>query len=578
LKKSLPTIKKKPEEGEEGIEVSSSSENVSDLEESSSGESGDEDSVQNCDFCNDGGDLVLCDHCPRGFHKECCVPPLTRVPRGNWKCGVCAKTDGVPNKKRVNYREMVGSSSSSEEDSEASDASSGSEEIEEAEECYICQEVGELVLCDNCPKGYHKECLDPPMKYVPRGKWICDHCDSVEESHEEFCRGCQHGPPGVLLLCETCPAIWHLKCLDPPLLRTPKGDWFCDDCKNKESTVEEEKEEEKGDEANEEEKEEVKEKAAVQEEEKEEEVVEKKGKGKTLRSNEIAKAIEEEKKESEEEMNGDAGVTIQEKEKENNDMEVDVLQSDLQDGDELKLDIEIEDVEEKKEKKVYAFQKGKKGKGKAALAPKKKGGKKATQESEELIKSEGEEDKEENKIEIDLNNDDKNEEEEKQDVDENEVKTQLEIDEDRLALEERQALLNKEFEDYQNLLAQRKQQEEEEQQRRSLFIGHFDESRVLEKRFQYSWGFYEGTESIQKLVDWLDTRGNREKALKKQLTSVQQQLEDLYLKRLSNIERSTSNDPMWGSTRGSRGNGKAAVGSDVDAKKAVFLFYNGNAK
>jgi uncharacterized Zn finger protein (UPF0148 family) len=36
-----------------------------------------------------------------------------------------------------------------------------------------------------------------------------------------------------------------LKCLDPPLLRTPRGDWFCDECKNKPS-VDEEKAKEEG--------------------------------------------------------------------------------------------------------------------------------------------------------------------------------------------------------------------------------------------------------------------------------------------------------------------------------------------
>lgn len=38
------------------------------------------------------------------------------------------------------------------------------------EECFICHEIGELILCDNktCPKAYHIECLKKSKK--PQGK------------------------------------------------------------------------------------------------------------------------------------------------------------------------------------------------------------------------------------------------------------------------------------------------------------------------------------------------------------------------------------------------------------------------
>ena len=35
---------------------------------------------------------------------------------------------------------------------------------------------------------------------------------------------------GQLLCCEMCPASYHLKCLDPPLDKVPRGDWHCPDC------------------------------------------------------------------------------------------------------------------------------------------------------------------------------------------------------------------------------------------------------------------------------------------------------------------------------------------------------------
>ena len=35
---------------------------------------------------------------------------------------------------------------------------------------------------------------------------------------------------GDLLCCETCPAVYHLGCLDPPLVEVPAGAWFCPVC------------------------------------------------------------------------------------------------------------------------------------------------------------------------------------------------------------------------------------------------------------------------------------------------------------------------------------------------------------
>jgi hypothetical protein len=34
--------------------------------------------------------MLICDGCRTGWHKQCSVPPLTRVPRGNWFCPACS--------------------------------------------------------------------------------------------------------------------------------------------------------------------------------------------------------------------------------------------------------------------------------------------------------------------------------------------------------------------------------------------------------------------------------------------------------------------------------------------------------
>ncbi|CAM6088601.1 unnamed protein product [Calypogeia fissa] len=48
------------------------------------------------------------------------------------------------------------------------------------------------------------------------------------EQNEDFCRVC--GLAGKLLCCHTCPGVYHLACLDPPLKIAPTGRWSCPTC------------------------------------------------------------------------------------------------------------------------------------------------------------------------------------------------------------------------------------------------------------------------------------------------------------------------------------------------------------
>lgn len=31
-------------------------------------------------------------------------------------------------------------------------------------------------MCDTCSRVYHLDCLDPPLKTIPKGMWICPRC------------------------------------------------------------------------------------------------------------------------------------------------------------------------------------------------------------------------------------------------------------------------------------------------------------------------------------------------------------------------------------------------------------------
>ncbi len=42
-----------------------------------------------CSICRDGGDLILCDNCPKSFHLRCLKLKDTDIPPGDWYCTTC---------------------------------------------------------------------------------------------------------------------------------------------------------------------------------------------------------------------------------------------------------------------------------------------------------------------------------------------------------------------------------------------------------------------------------------------------------------------------------------------------------
>jgi hypothetical protein len=53
-----------------------------------------------CSICRDGGDLLLCDGCPKSFHPACLKIKEADLPVGNWYCVKC-----IPKMERRNQRE-----------------------------------------------------------------------------------------------------------------------------------------------------------------------------------------------------------------------------------------------------------------------------------------------------------------------------------------------------------------------------------------------------------------------------------------------------------------------------------------
>lgn len=49
----------------------------------------------------------------------------------------------------------------------------------------MCQQGGEIILCDTCPRAYHLVCLEPELDEAPEGKWSCPHCESEGPADQE---------------------------------------------------------------------------------------------------------------------------------------------------------------------------------------------------------------------------------------------------------------------------------------------------------------------------------------------------------------------------------------------------------
>ncbi|KAL3569577.1 hypothetical protein D5086_029467 [Populus alba] len=152
--------------------------------------------------------------------------------------------------------------------------------------CIICADGGDLLICDGCPRAFHKGCAS--LSTVPSGNWCCQHCqntfqretyvehnanafaagrvseiDSVEQITKRcfrivknlwldislvfvLCRGYDFMRSGfgprTIILCDQCEKEFHVGCLRSHkmanLKELPKGNWFCCmDCSRIHSTL-----------------------------------------------------------------------------------------------------------------------------------------------------------------------------------------------------------------------------------------------------------------------------------------------------------------------------------------------------
>uniref|UniRef100_A0A8W8M5S3 PHD-type domain-containing protein n=2 Tax=Magallana TaxID=2171616 RepID=A0A8W8M5S3_MAGGI len=107
-----------------------------------------------CDFClgdseenkksNQPEELVSCSDCGRSGHPTCLqftANMIISVKKYPWQCIEC-KSCGL---------------------------------------CGTSDNDDQLLFCDDCDRGYHMYCLNPPLSEPPEGNWSCHLC--IEEFH-----------------------------------------------------------------------------------------------------------------------------------------------------------------------------------------------------------------------------------------------------------------------------------------------------------------------------------------------------------------------------------------------------------
>lgn len=52
--------------------------------------------------------------------------------------------------------------------------------------CAVCQNGGELLCCEKCPKVFHLTCHVPTLTHFPSGEWICTFCRDLSKPEVEY--------------------------------------------------------------------------------------------------------------------------------------------------------------------------------------------------------------------------------------------------------------------------------------------------------------------------------------------------------------------------------------------------------
>ncbi|OMO59251.1 hypothetical protein CCACVL1_24968 [Corchorus capsularis] len=93
--------------------------------------------------------------------------------------------------------------------------------------CSVCGDGEELIVCQQCPAAFHLKCVG--LKQVPKGLWFCPSC---------CCGICGNGVEGCCATCRQCDRKFHSICLkmktkSSEYWKNCQVNWFCSQsCEN----------------------------------------------------------------------------------------------------------------------------------------------------------------------------------------------------------------------------------------------------------------------------------------------------------------------------------------------------------
>uniref|UniRef100_A0A1J3CMF9 Chromodomain-helicase-DNA-binding protein 4 n=1 Tax=Noccaea caerulescens TaxID=107243 RepID=A0A1J3CMF9_NOCCA len=157
-----------------------------------------------CVICADGGNLMLCDSCPRAFHIECVSLPS--IPRGSWHCKYCEKNSKSESVGEDNVNSSVAGQLEGVDhvDQLAGRCIRVVKNMEaETNGCVLCSGSDfcrsgfgprTIIICDQCEKEYHIGCLSSrnivDLKELPKGNWFCSmDCTRINSTLQKLLLG-----------------------------------------------------------------------------------------------------------------------------------------------------------------------------------------------------------------------------------------------------------------------------------------------------------------------------------------------------------------------------------------------------
>lgn len=202
-----------------------------------------------CQICEKIGDIIVCKGpCQQAFHPTCLG--LTHLPSnfqcdecttGKHTCFSCKSDEGITRKCSINccgkfYHEecLKKYPLTAKLEGRALTCPLHSCLTCSAENLKVSRQRNRLIRCIRCPVAYHQGdgCISAGSVYVNSTQIICANHFQPKKGKQyqsrinaSWCFICSIG--GSLICCESCPAAFHIECLDIP---HPEGSYYCDEC------------------------------------------------------------------------------------------------------------------------------------------------------------------------------------------------------------------------------------------------------------------------------------------------------------------------------------------------------------